>query len=96
MRGYFFTEQAERDLEAIIDFTLQHWGAAQTIQYIDGMHEKSQTLANNPELGLARNRLYQGLLSLPHKSHVIFYVKQANAITIVRVLHASLDVSQQF
>lgn len=96
MASYIFTAQAEQDLEAIIDFTIQRWGKTQANTYLNNLCEKAQTLADNPALGLPRDSLAQDLLSFPHQSHIIFYLPQADGIAIVRVLHASVDIVKQF
>ena len=96
MASYIFTEQAEQDLAAIIDFTQGRWGKAQANNYLDNLCTKAQTLADNPALGFPREALAAGLLSFPHQSHIIFYLPQPDGITIVRVLHASVDIAKQF
>jgi len=93
---YRFSDKAERDLEDIIDYTLQQWGPAQTHTYIDGLEARGQLLADNPDLGTKRDVLYEGLLSFPYESHILYYIKnirgkQASGITIVRVLHQNMD-----
>jgi len=88
---YQFSEIAERDLEEIIDYTFRQWGALQTNAYLDGLEALGQLLAENPDLGTRRDQLHQGLLSFPYESHILYYVKQPAGITIVRVLHRSMD-----
>jgi len=34
---YQFTDKAERDLEGIIDYTVQEWGVSQANTYLDGL-----------------------------------------------------------
>lgn len=96
MANFYFTEQAEKDLEAIIDVTLQRWGNAQSHAYIDTLQETAQILADNPLLGTERDDLSHGLRSFPYQSHLLFYVIQQEGITIVRVLHSSVDVARYF
>ena len=88
---YQFTEKAERDLEGIIDYTVQQWGASQADTYLDGLKTRAQLLADNPDLGNKREALYEGLLSFPFESHILYYMKQPRGITIVRVLHQNMD-----
>lgn len=95
MANFYFTEQAEKDLEAIIDFTVQRWGAAQTHNYIDDL-ALAQILAANPLLGTERDELSQGLRSFPYQNHLLFYMLQKDGIAIVRVLHTSVDVVRYF
>ena len=88
---YKFTEKSERDLEDIIDYTFQQWGSVQTQTYLDGLEERGQLLADNPDLGAKREALSEGLLSFPYESHILYYMKQPHGITIVRVLHQNMD-----
>lgn len=96
MANFYFTEQAEKDLEVIIDFAAQRWGVAQSHNYIDDLEALAQILANNPLLGTERDELSQGLRSFPYQSHLLFYVLRKGGITIVRVLHTSVDVVRYF
>lgn len=89
--GYQFTDKAERDLESIIDYTVQEWGVSQANTYLDGLETRAQLLAKNPDIGMAREALCKGLLSFPYESHVLYYKKYARGIVIVRVLHQHMD-----
>lgn len=91
MPRYEFTEQAEHDLEAITDYTLENWGRAQTEKYINALEELAQYIADNPDLGADRNVLLEGLLSFPYVSHILYYFKQPSGITVIRVLHKRMD-----
>jgi len=88
---YQFTDKAERDLEGIIDYTVQEWGVSQANTYLDGLESRAQLLADNPVLGAKRQALSEGLLSFPYESHILYYMKQPGGITIVRVLHQNMD-----
>ncbi len=96
MANFYFTEQAEKDLEAIVDFTVQRWGMAQSHNYLDELDALAQILADNPLLGAEREELSPGLRSFPCQSHLLFYVLQKEGIIIVRVLHTSVDVVRYF
>ena len=88
---YQFTDKAERDLEGIIDYTVQEWGVSQANTYLDGLQTRAQLLAENPDLGMAREILSDGLLSFPYESHILYYKKHARGIVIVRILHQQMD-----
>jgi toxin ParE1/3/4 len=90
---YKFTLNAERDLENIIDHTLQNWSIEQTNAYLDGLESQAQLLAENPGLGKIRQELTEGLLSFPYESHILYYKKHASDIVILRVLHQHMDPS---
>ncbi len=90
MGRYRFSAKAEIDLENILDYTQVNWGRNQTAHYLDGLEELAQNLANNPELGIDRDSVAKELRSFPYKSHVIFYVKEKDGITIIRLLHKAM------
>lgn len=91
MPHYEFSAQAERDLEGIVDYTLEHWGSRQAVDYLIGLEDLAQNLAENSGLGIRRDELIDGLISFPYGSHNLFYIKQAHGITIIRVLHKHMD-----
>lgn len=93
-KHYTFTDKAERDLEIVIDFTFERWGYVQTSKYIDGLEDRAQLLANNPDVGTKRPELFAELLSFPYKSHILYFVQTDDGITIIRVLHQRMDPTQ--
>jgi len=86
-----FTDKAERDLDGIINYTVQEWGASQANTYLDGLESRAQLLAENPDLGITRETISKGLLSFPYESHILYYKKHTRGIVIVRVLHQHMD-----
>ncbi|MCF6355626.1 MAG: type II toxin-antitoxin system RelE/ParE family toxin [Candidatus Polarisedimenticolaceae bacterium] len=91
MAHYKFTGSAERDLENIIDYTAAQRGALQAHIYLDGLETQGQLLADNPDIGIDRESISEGLFSFPYESHILYYFKQAHGITITRVLHNRMD-----
>ena len=91
MPVFDFTDKAERDLEKIIDFTIDQWGASQALKYIQGLEEIAQMLADHPHIGLNRDELSFELLSFSHQSHILYYLKSHAGITIIRILHSNMD-----
>ncbi len=91
MARYKFTENAEQDLESIIDYTNEQWGTLQARTYLDRLETQGQLLADNPDIGVKRENISEGLLSFPYESHILYYFKQVHGITITRVLHRQMD-----
>lgn len=91
MPRYEFADQAEFDLETIIDYTLDRWEKTQAEDYLEGLEKLAQYLADSPDLGMDRNTLIEGLISFPYISHILYYIKQQHGITIIRVLHKRMD-----
>ena len=96
MPVYKFTEKAEGDLAAIIDHTVETWGSAQAVKYMDGLEVLAASLAQTPDLGKAREDLHKGLLVFPYERHLLFYRRERHGITIVRILHDSMDTPRHF
>jgi toxin ParE1/3/4 len=95
MQVFDFTDKAEQDLEKIVDFTIERWGASQALKYIEDLEEIAQMLADHPDMGLNRDELSLELLSFSHQSHILYYLKSHVGITIIRVLHANMDPVKQ-
>ena len=93
MPTYKFAETAQRDLESIVDYTLQKWGVDQAERYIDGLEKQAQLLAGNPKLAKPVDQFAKGLSAFPYQSHVIYFIEATHGITIARVLHESMNAS---
>jgi toxin ParE1/3/4 len=87
--------QARTDLDEILSFISQDnpVAARNLLARIKG---KFRLLADNPAIGVSRNELEAGLLSLPIGNYLIFYRRPAENIEIVRVLHGARDIAGLF
>ena len=83
---------ADADLEYIGAYTLEHWGAVQTVLYLNELDAAFALLAENPKLGTLKNTLKVGLRAFRRGSHVIFYREAAEwDVEIARILHERMD-----
>ncbi len=96
MTGYRFARSAEEDLADIVDYTIRAWGSKQAIAYIDGLEHVATSLASNPRIGKTCNELGAGLRAFPYQSHTLYYLTDADFITIIRVLHQSMNPELRF
>ena len=96
MPTYKFTDSAWIDLSEIVDYTVEQWNADQADVYIDGLETVAQSLAETPLIGKACEDLHQGLRAFPYESHVLYYLEAAHGITVIRVLHKSMNTSLHF
>jgi len=94
--SYKLTPRAVSDLDAIADYSLEHWGAAQTQSYLEQMTARFQWLADNPGTGRQRDDVAEGYRSFPEGKHVIFYVVLADGIAVIGLPHAAMDLSSLF
>ena len=92
----FITARAARDLDTIADWTLTHWGRARMERYLRHLDQRMEALKFNPKLGQDRSDMSLGLRCLPAKSHLIFYLVTDACVSIVAVLHQSMDVAGRF
>ncbi len=84
-------EEALADLAKIADYgaSAHGWPAAEAyLQSIDGALEQ---LKLYPLSGMARPEFAVGLRSLSFRQHHIFYLFSDDHISVVRVLHKSMD-----
>lgn len=88
--------EADKDLEDIIDYTLEKFGEDQALLYASSFDIVFDQLSINPELGRERNEVREGLRSIGQEKHVIFYRIQEDYIRIVRILHGSRDLPKYF
>jgi len=84
---YHLTPDAQSDLTEIRQFTLQQWGASQSIKYLSELRKTMQLLASAPSLGKPRVEVGSDVLSFPHVSHVIYYVVHEQTLVVFGVLH---------
>ncbi len=96
MGSFRLTSRAESDLVKIADHTIGTFGIEQARRYRDALETCFQTIADNPKLGRAVDKLAPKLRRHQHKSHVVFYLPERKGILIVRVLHESRDFEQHF
>lgn len=92
MTSFRLTPRALADLDAIADYTLEKWGAAQMESYLRALDDRFQRLADNPMLGRERNNVGRGYRSFRQGAHLIFYLVLENEIQIIGVPHASMDI----
>ena len=94
MGVYSLSFKAAADLDRIHEYTILNFGLKQAREYLSGLHERFEALAENPMHGRNASELSPGLRRLEYQSHVVFYVPKEKGIRIVRVLHQSMDVNR--
>ena len=94
MAAYRLTRRAAADLEAIFEYTSEHFGVEQGHSCLSGPHEWCGRLAANPHLGRGAGSLAPGLRRHEFRSHVVFYVAKSEGVLIVRVLHQRMDAAR--
>lgn len=85
---------AEEDLIDIWIYGCGKWGATQADTYADGLEKTLNNLADSPKKHLLRKKFRPPVRICHYLSHLIIYTIDEHAITVVRVLHKSMDVKQ--
>jgi plasmid stabilization system protein ParE len=61
--------------------------------YLDHIYNVCALITDNPKMGVDRGELGDGVRSFSVENHVIFYVANADGITVLRVWPAALDAA---
>lgn len=95
MNRFQISRQAEQDLEDIWCY-LQQQDKLQADNQISQIINRFPMLSQFPDMGKKRDNLLVGLRSFPVPPHIIFYTKTSDSIQIIRILHQSRDIDNQF
>ena len=96
MPRYDVTQRALADLHDIVRYTRETWGRKQARLYREELELGIQKLALSPGLGRARADVAPSVRSFPIARQAAFYVESEGGITVLRVLHPSMDVARAF
>ena len=90
---YLLSPMAEADLERIWVYTAQEWSVAQAETYTNDIIDEFEDIASGKKAGrpvLVR----EGYLKTLIGRHAIYYQIRSEVITIIRILHQSMDVER--
>ncbi|HYI25012.1 MAG TPA: type II toxin-antitoxin system RelE/ParE family toxin [Thermomicrobiales bacterium] len=79
-----FTRAFQRDIDDILQYTLDRWGKDQADTYEADLYQAIEQLRQFPQLGrlvAGRNR------ELPVRHHIILYEYTGETVTVLRVIH---------
>lgn len=93
MPSYKLAQLAERDLEAIWDYSFVNWGVSKASSYLDDLLTTFELLAEHPEMSWLRTEFIPAVRIHQHAHHLIVYLQDETDIHIVRVLHESMNIS---
>lgn len=94
MGVYRLSNESETDIAGIYEYGIEKFGILQAQEYLIGLHNLFQTLTKNPYIGRDASEFSPSLIRFNYKSHMVFYLKSDSDISIVRVLHQSMDYPQ--
>lgn len=88
-----FSPAAARDIAAIWDYTAETWGMDQADRYVDDIRDACLALAKGERSG-RKVDVYEGYLKYPVGRHLVFFRATPPGITVIRVLHQSMDTER--
>ena len=92
MPVFHLSAKSLEDLKSIGRFTLRSWGREQRNIYLSKLDESFHRLADQPNLGSARDDIRKGYRVYHVGRHLIFYRQKSTGIEIIRILHGRMDV----
>ena len=87
---------AEEDLIDIWIYGCKTWGAVQADTYADDIESTLISLAHSPKKYRLRKSFRPPVRICHHVSHLIIYTIEKNSITVIRVLHQSMGVENEY
>jgi toxin ParE1/3/4 len=89
-------ERAQDDIFNIIEYGMAEHGEAAAREYVGKIGARINWLSANPRLGAVQSELRGGIRSFRQGQHRIYYLASTTKLTVVRVLHLSMDIRIQF
>ncbi|MDA0967518.1 MAG: type II toxin-antitoxin system RelE/ParE family toxin [Proteobacteria bacterium] len=83
--------KARADLKAIWHYSYTKWGIEKADLYLHDVEKGFNLISDNPEIGFACDYIRGGYRQLNINKHVIFYKRDSSRISIIRVLHESME-----
>ncbi|WP_339754392.1 type II toxin-antitoxin system RelE/ParE family toxin [uncultured Marinobacter sp.] len=86
MASYRLSKRADEDFESIYLFGLLNFGLIQADAYADGLEERFEQIAAQPDLYPAIEHVKAGYRLSVYQSHSIYYRVGQIGVVIVRIL----------
>jgi toxin ParE1/3/4 len=86
------TARARADLRDIEAYTLARWDERQWESYEAALAQALTAIADNPEIGRARDEIRPGYRSYVVGQHLIFYRLTPRAVVVIGILPARKDL----
>ena len=93
-KKYNLYPKAVIDLEKIYLYGYDNFGHKKSEEYIKNIESSFHHIANNPDCARNCDYIERKLLAWNVGSHVVFFKKKMHGISVIRVLHKSMDYVQ--
>ena len=93
MQSYELTQDADKDIESIVRYTIEEWGEAQAKQYLDKLEKCFQKIARHDVISRTFSKRFPQVLVTRYEHHFIFYLHpKKKKPRIFAVLHKRMDL----
>jgi toxin ParE1/3/4 len=92
MKGYVLSPAAERDLDAIWDYTSKKWGLSQAERYIRIIQDTVIGLAAGTQVSQSAEDIRAGYRKALVGMHVLFFKTTPDMVDVIRILHQQMDL----
>jgi toxin ParE1/3/4 len=90
---FFLTPAAEADVEAIWEYTEEHWGRRQAERYVAAIRDACRSLAAGAYPDRDASDVRPGFRKAAVGSHTLYFLRREDgAPEIIRILHQRMDV----
>ena len=83
------SDRAKGDLQRIISFSRDRFGARVAQAFGDGFLTLIERLARTPQMGRPRPEIGAGVRSFPFRSHIVFYRIKADVLEVAHIRHGA-------
>jgi len=94
MKVVQYSKKSLADLENIIDYTAQLWGANQAKVYLKDIRDKIHQIANGEAIVQVLHIRRAGMLKVRVNRHIVIFESTDATVRIIRILHDSMDIPQ--
>jgi toxin ParE1/3/4 len=91
-----FTHEARADIQSIVTYTIDQWGARQARHYVAGLRKFCVEIALMPVVGTDASWLAPGMRRFPYESHVVYYNEISGGVVVIAVIHKNQDPNRRF
>jgi toxin ParE1/3/4 len=88
------SREADADIAEMLRYGAENFGWAAAEAYAQSFDLRFNRLIAYPQIGMAHPELKEGLRSIPHGSHRIYYSVDGDALIVRRIMHKSRDVKR--
>lgn len=95
-RAVILSPAAQADFTDVLLYSWQQWGEAQRDRYEASLERAIAGLADRPDAGVHRPRLFPGCRGRPVERPVLSYQIMNDTVEVVRILHERTDPTRHF